>query len=144
VNLPANILLDDVEVQAWPNRRGPPKGTPKPPGSGRKPGTPNRVTRDLRAAAAKHTKKAVNTLVKLLRDEDPRVQFVAARELLDRGHGKPHQMIVSESSVRALDDTPPSEIARRVMGFFNEARERRDASEAALSLPSPRSVGTPP
>jgi hypothetical protein len=83
MNLPAHLGSTEMATELWIGRRpGPPKGTPKPPGSGRKQGTPNRVTRDLRAVAAKHTNKAINTLVKLLRDEDPRVQFVAARELL--------------------------------------------------------------
>ena len=59
------------------------------PRRGRPKGVPNRVTRDVRAAAQKYTSRALTTLAKLLADADPKVRAIAARELLDRAHGKP-------------------------------------------------------
>lgn len=45
---------------------------------------------ELKDAAAKYAKEAVRTLVELMRNSgsDP-VRIAAARELLDRAHGKP-------------------------------------------------------
>ena len=74
---------------AIPRRPGRPKGLPKPASSGRQPGTPNRVTRDVREAAAKHGPKALQAFVKLLDNPDPKIVSVAAREILDRAYGKP-------------------------------------------------------
>lgn len=76
-------------------RRGRPKGLPKPPGSGRKPGTPNRITREVREAAQKHTVKALTTLARLTKHEDPKIALAAAVELLNRGHGKPMDMVAA-------------------------------------------------
>lgn len=88
----ANDQANNVtELPSIGHRIGKPKGYPKPAGSGRKPGTPNRATRDVREAAAKHSAKAIATLVRLLKDPDTRVQATAAREILDRAHGRPRQ-----------------------------------------------------
>ncbi|API58748.1 hypothetical protein BSL82_04980 [Tardibacter chloracetimidivorans] len=83
-------------------RPGKPKGHPKPPGSGRQKGTPNRITRDVREAAQKHSAKAIAELVRLLKDTDSRVRVAAARELLDRAHGKP----VSPQEITGRDGGP--------------------------------------
>lgn len=71
-------------------RPGKPKGHPKPPGSGRQKGTPNKATADIRAAAQKHGEKAIRELVKLLtKSENEQTRLKAAVELLDRGYGRP-------------------------------------------------------
>lgn len=77
--------------RAAPRRRpGKPLGYPKPPGSGRKPGTPNRITKEIRAVAQKHGAKAVRELVKLMtKSDDATIRLRAAQELLDRGYGRP-------------------------------------------------------
>ncbi|OYX39021.1 MULTISPECIES: hypothetical protein [unclassified Sphingomonas] len=90
MNDEANIQAnkpDDLPVVG--RRRGKPKGHPKPEGSGRKPGVPNRATRDVRAAAQKHSAKAIAALARQLADPDPKVVAIAAREILDRAHGRP-------------------------------------------------------
>jgi hypothetical protein len=43
----------------------------------------------VREAARKYTARALTTLAKLLADPDPKVRAIAAKELLDRAHGKP-------------------------------------------------------
>jgi hypothetical protein len=59
-------------------------------GSGRKPGSRNKVGRDLKSKLhALADEKAVATLERLLNEKDPRVRMEAARELLNRVLGKP-------------------------------------------------------
>jgi hypothetical protein len=99
----ANISANKPSAQAVASgRRGRPKGLPKPEGSGRRAGVPNRITRDIRATAAKHSTKAIATLVKLLGDNDPKIRAIAARELLDRAHGKP----LSPQEITGKDGAP--------------------------------------
>ncbi len=64
----------------------------KRPGAGRPPGAPNKLTRDLKEAAALHTDGCLEVLVHL-RDhaESEQVRLAAATALLDRGHGRPRQ-----------------------------------------------------
>ena len=58
---------------------------------GRKVGTPNRATADIKAVTGAYTSEAVQTLVDLMRNETtpPAVRLAAANSLLDRSHGKP-------------------------------------------------------
>jgi hypothetical protein len=82
------LSANERPSEALPRRPGRPKGLPRPPGAGRKPGTPNKVTRDIREAASKHGAKALSAIVKLLKSPDEKVVAVAAREILDRAYGK--------------------------------------------------------
>ena len=72
------------------------KGQPKT--GGRKKGTPNKATADIKALAQKHGPAAIAKLVSLMSPakgaEVPvATQTAAAKELLDRGYGRPAQMI---------------------------------------------------
>jgi hypothetical protein len=60
------------------------------PGAGRPAGSPNKVGRELRAAASEHTDAALSVLVALMNDETQpgAVRVSAANALLDRGHGR--------------------------------------------------------
>ena len=64
----------------------------KRPGAGRPSGSPNKLTRPLKEAAALHTEASLNVLVDL-RDhaESEQVRLAAAMAILDRAHGKPRQ-----------------------------------------------------
>src|SRR5271166_2545412 len=76
---------------------GSPKGFPKIPGSGRKAGTPNKASADIRAIAQQHGPWAIAELVKIAQNgavEATRV--VALKELLDRAYGRPMQAISTE------------------------------------------------
>lgn len=44
---------------------------------------------DVRSLARKNTKRAMERIVELIDDEDPRVALMAAKEVLDRAYGKP-------------------------------------------------------
>lgn len=68
-----------------------PKGTRI---GGRQKGTPNKATAQLKAIAQKHTKAALDTLVIVMTTgESEQARIGAARELLDRGYGKPSQAL---------------------------------------------------
>ncbi|MEX5215305.1 MAG: hypothetical protein NW703_14210 [Nitrospiraceae bacterium] len=69
----------------------------KRPGAGRPPGALNRITRPIRELAADQGEASIARLVQL-RDEaeSEQVRFAAAKELLDRGHGRPRQTIAME------------------------------------------------
>lgn len=64
---------------------------------GRRKGTPNKATADVKALAQKYTDKAINALAAIMeRGETDAARVAAAKELLDRGHGKSVQAITGE------------------------------------------------
>ena len=81
----------------------------KRPGAGRPAGSPNKVTSPLKELARQHTDAALNTLVSILAGGDgipAAAQVQAAKELLDRGYGKPTQYIGGdeENPLRTLNE----------------------------------------
>lgn len=64
-------------------------------GSGRKPGTPNKATADVRAAAQKYTVEAVERLAFWMKSDNAKASVSACNALLDRAHGKPPQAITN-------------------------------------------------
>lgn len=62
---------------------------------GRRKGSLNRATRAVREIAERHTEDAIAALVGVMRSKEaPHAAIVAAaRELLDRGHGKATQAV---------------------------------------------------
>lgn len=63
---------------------------------GRKAGTPNKATASIKELAQQYTESALNTLVSILAGGGgipAAAQVAAARELLDRGYGKPSQSV---------------------------------------------------
>ena len=59
---------------------------------GRQKGTPNKITADIKALAGKHSPAAVKELVRIMgSSESDAARVAAAKELLDRAHGKAHQ-----------------------------------------------------
>lgn len=83
---------------------------------GRVKGTPNKATADVRAAAQQYTAEAIETLAAIMRKgTNEQARIAAAKELLDRGHGKSTQPVTGEIDaklvveiVRYADD-PPAE-----------------------------------
>ena len=70
-------------------------------GAGRKPGQVNQVTKDIRAMAREHAAEALATLVDIMRNKDnPSLSKDAAKDLLDRGFGRPGQHIEVDADVR--------------------------------------------
>ena len=60
-------------------------------------GAPNKATADVRAATREHTGAAIARLVHLMTHAaSEAAQVAAAKELLDRAHGRPAQMIAGD------------------------------------------------
>lgn len=62
---------------------------------GRQKGTPNKATADIKALASVYSRDAVGTLAAIMADAEkpPAARVMAAKELLDRAHGKAPQAI---------------------------------------------------
>lgn len=69
------------------------KGQSKSIGSGRKKGTPNKTNKDIKAAFRKHGPALVQALIKLTKSDDENVRVKAINSSLDRGFGKPAQIV---------------------------------------------------
>lgn len=107
-----------------------PKRGGKRPGSGRKPGTPNKTTFELKQVAAEHGREALNALISIIRNEEtpPNVIVSACREVLDRGFGKP--AITIDPVEVNLNAFPPREV---LDGIYTKALEEAAARNAMLS-----------
>lgn len=72
------------------------------PGAGRPKGVPNKVNQDLRAMAQQYTTDALNALVDIVRNGDSHAAKVsAAKELLDRAHGKASQHVELDADIKS-------------------------------------------
>lgn len=60
---------------------------------GRKKGTPNKSTTEVRDLAQKYTYEAIERLAYWMREGDAKSSISAAQALLDRAHGKPAQAL---------------------------------------------------
>lgn len=72
------------------------------PGAGRKKGSRNKVAVEVRALARVYGPEAIRALVDLLQHTEWQARAMAAKELLDRGYGKPSE----ERVVRGDQDNP--------------------------------------
>lgn len=71
---------------------------------GRKKGTPNKATADVKALAGKYGPAAIEQLAKLMKDsESDAAKVAAANSLLDRAYGKPSQAIVGDSEAAPVN-----------------------------------------
>lgn len=70
---------------------------------GRKKGTPNKATRNIKEAAREYTEQALQTLVQIaLSGESEAVRVSAANAILDRGYGKPSTVIAGDEDGGAI------------------------------------------
>ena len=73
---------------------------------GRRKGTPNKATAEVREEAQKYTVEALEGLAQIARTGDTDATKVAAwKAILDRGHGRPAQAVavnVADNSLAAL------------------------------------------
>jgi hypothetical protein len=87
-------------------------------GAGRPVGSKQKVTPEIKAMAMKHCPAALETIVHLAQNgENESTRLAAAREILDRGYGKPRQSIAAEVS-----HIPPRELIMwgRCVGGLND------------------------
>jgi hypothetical protein len=108
------------------------------PGAGRKPGIPNRATREIKALAQEYSERAVATLSEIMLEtgSPAGARVTAAIALLDRGHGKPTQYIEGEFGVNlGVDEDVASDIAR-IFGLApNAERVADDAGGGGAVVP---------
>lgn len=71
-------------------------------------GNPGGRPKGIAAKAREHTDKAMDVLAAALEDADARIRVAAARELLDRGYGKPIAMTADVT--KRLDDWTDDDI----------------------------------
>lgn len=92
---------------------------------GRKKGTPNKSTSEIRTLAQEYGPEAIRRLVSLMRQSDDRkLQFAAARELLYRGYGPPKEPEDSQE-----------------VGDFHLNVRFRDPADAQVTAPAIRPSG---
>lgn len=98
----------------------------KRPGSGRKPGTPNKSTVSLKNMAGAYSSEAVKVLVEVMRDpESPSaVRISAADKLLDRSHGRP--AITIDAPEINLNVFPAKEVLDAIYAKALEEAAKRD------------------
>jgi Family of unknown function (DUF5681) len=78
--------------------------------SGNPAGRPRKAIADLSREARRHAHLALNTLVKICKEGIERNRLSAARELLDRGFGRPLQSIDVLTLGRKLSELSPAEL----------------------------------
>ncbi len=93
---------------------------------GRKKGTPNKATTEIRAAFQKHGEELVRALLALCKSDDERVRLAAITAALDRGWGKPAQAL----QVRGDPDSPVIFNLRLGDGVAPKTIEHEPAPEA--------------
>lgn len=76
------------------------------PGAGRKKGSKNKKTVEVKLYAQEHSFDAIDNLVNLMNDKDvpAATQRAAANDILDRGHGKPAQAITDPDGNKLFPD----------------------------------------
>jgi hypothetical protein len=71
-------------------------------------GNPGGRPKGIAAKAREHTDAALDVLVEGMGDNDPRVRVTAAKEILDRGWGKP--LTMTADVTKKLDDFTDDEL----------------------------------
>ena len=71
------------------------------PGAGRRKGSVNKATADIREAASVYSADAVATLARIMQSDDhpAAARVAAANALLDRAHGKPKQAVEHDGAL---------------------------------------------
>ena len=82
-------------------------------GQGRKPGVPNKITRPIRELAANFSEGAIKTLVQIMIDPmAPHAsKIAAAKELLDRAHGRPS----ASAEIKSVRGESLAEMGERIL-----------------------------
>lgn len=82
------------------------------PGQSGNPGGRPKGEAKVREAAREHTEAALGVLVAALGDEDARVRIKAAETILDRGWGKPTQVVASDPDAPLIPQSVTLELVK--------------------------------
>jgi Family of unknown function (DUF5681) len=102
--------------------------------SGNPGGRPRRHIGDLSREARKYASLALSTLVAICRKGVERNRLAAAAALLDRGYGRPIQMIDASIMNKKLSELTPAELATVEARLLSAAAERDDDAPAQSEL----------
>ena len=92
---------------------------------GRKAGTPNKTTADIKALAQSYAPKAVKELARLaLKAQSEQARVTAIKEILDRAYGKPH-ITAEVNTPRDVRDLSTADLLRALaaLGIVGEEAE---------------------
>ncbi len=98
---------------------------------GRKKGTPNKITADIKAAFRLHGDELVKALLALTKSKDERVRLGAIQAALDRGWGKAVQHTEAEISVYDSLSLDEQQALLAVLESLDAPDEEGDSSGAA-------------
>src|SRR5262245_1603031 len=65
---------------------------------GRKKGTPNKATAEIKEMARQDAPACIEGLAKLMKHKNPWIRLAACKEMLDRGYGRPPQAVYPRES----------------------------------------------
>ncbi len=85
---------------------------PFPKGVSGNPSGTSKAVAELRALARANTTTGFNKLVELMDSTDERVALMAAKEILDRGHGRPSQAEDGNQDRTVVVNIPPLDAPR--------------------------------
>lgn len=117
-----------------PNNNPTGKGGYKPGQSGNPGGLRRKHISDLSKEARRFAGLAVSTLVKICRTGLERNKLAAATALLDRGYGKPVQMIDALLMGRKLSELSPEELASLEARLMTDPARDDDGDEGQREL----------
>lgn len=110
---------------------GRPKGIPKT--GGRKKGTPNKITADIKALAQLYGADAIDTLAEIMKNEEcpPAARVAAVKELLDRGFGKSTQLIAGDPDMPPIGvkEIDYSSLSKEALQEILDAAESEEAKD---------------
>ena len=110
----------------------PPRPSRRTPGSGRRKGTPNRVTRQIREIACRYTARAVRQAWKLATEaKNQDTQLKALELILAYGHGRPPQVQLLGGTG---EDPVALKVHREMQGNPREMARRLEAMLGAAGL----------
>ena len=111
---------------------------------GRRKGTPNRATAEIKAAFQQHGDELVDALLALTKSDDERVRLGAIQACLDRGWGKAVQGLEISGGVAidVIKDGAPDWIRERLEAVVIEHEDQEEEPELPPHLPviSPEAV----
>jgi hypothetical protein len=121
------VELQNRFIREMPNKTG--KGGFQPGTSGNPGGRPRQHIGDLSREARKYAGLAIGVLVKTARSGQERNKLVAARELLDRGYGRPIQMIDATLLGKRLNELSAEELASLESRLVTSAADDAEAAQ---------------
>ena len=103
---------------------------------GRKAGTANLATREIKALAQNYTCNALETLANIMLNSDSDAARVsAAKELLDRGHGRSSQTIKGEINMK--DEVLSSRLIEAQQRLLQDVNPASGANPQSITSPPP-------